>query len=355
MTLGELAKQVGAELVGDPSLVLRGVAGIREAEPGDITLLAHPKYEAWLQSSRASAVIRKDRASAEGRPGLCGKDPYLIFAEVLRVWAPTAPAGPGGVHPQAIVAPGARLGANVSIGPFTVVEDDVEIGARALVESGVFLGRGCRLGEDVHLYPSVVVREFCELGARVIVHAGAVVGSDGFGYAFDGRSHRKVPQIGRVVVEDDVEIGANSTLDRATIGVTRIGRGTKIDNLVHIAHNVEIGPLSILCAQSGISGSTKLGQGVVLAGQSGLVGHIELGDGARVAAQSGVTKSVPAGETVSGYPARSHAKTQRNYAAQGKLPAALTKLRELERRIAALEQGEGEPRGAAPPPPKEKR
>lgn len=338
-TLGELAGRLGAELRGDATLVIRSAAGIKEAGPGDVTFLSNGKYRAHLETTSATAVI-VGPAEADHEhpvPVLVVDDPYRTFLQVLHLFAPSLDLPPTGIDPSAIVDPGATLGERVAIGAHVVVRPGAVLEDDVVVMAGSYVGAESRIGARTLLYPNVVLRERVEVGARCILHSGAIVGSDGFGFAPTADGHVKIPQIGRVVVEDDVEIGANSAIDRATTGVTRIGRGTKIDNLVHIAHNVEIGANSVLCAQVGISGSTKLGSWVTLAGQAGLVGHIEIGDGARVGAQGGVTKSIPSGETVSGYPATNHARAQRVYASMRHLPDALRTLRSLEQRIEELE------------------
>ncbi|MEZ4650638.1 MAG: UDP-3-O-(3-hydroxymyristoyl)glucosamine N-acyltransferase [Candidatus Eisenbacteria bacterium] len=305
---------------------------------GDV-FLVNSKYRSHLDTTNASAVIigRSEGDRELPLSALVVDDPYRTFLHVLHVFAPGLDLPLTGVDPTAIVDPEATLGERVAVGPHVVIRPGAVLEDDVVVMAGCYIGAGTRVGTKTLLYPSVVLRERVEIGARCILQAGAVVGSDGFGFAPTGEGHVKIPQIGRVVVEDDVEIGANSSIDRATTGVTRIGRGTKIDNLVHIAHNVEIGPHSVLCAQVGISGSTKLGSWVTLAGQAGLVGHIEIGDGARVGAQGGVTKSIASGETVSGYPATNHARAQRVYASMRHLPDALRTLRSLEQRIEELE------------------
>ncbi len=339
LTLNEIGAKVGGKISGDGGIRIRGVAGIREAEAGQITFLANPKYESFLRETRASAIILHESLPAPPLPALLTPEPYLAFLEVVRLFDTGQVELPSrGVHPSAVVAPGAILGEDVSIGPLAVVCEGATIGPRSVLSAGVYVGPGVILGEDCLLYPRVVLRKETEIGARVIIHAGAVIGDDGFGFAPDGEGYRKIPQIGKVVIEDDVEIGANTTIDRATIGVTRIGRGSRIDNLVMIAHNVEIGENSILCAQVGISGSTRVGKHVVLAGQVGIVGHVTIGDNARVGAQGGVTKSIPPGESYSGYPAQPHTRAQRLYAALRSLPEALRAIRQLDRRVQALEE-----------------
>ena len=337
LTLGEIAQKIGAELVGDPSIRIRNVAGIREAREGELSFVSNPRYQSYLESTEASAVIVRERRGASRAALLVTPHPYAAFLSVLDVFSPEPDLPPSGVHPTAVIDETVTLGDDVAIGPHVVIEAGAEIGDRTVVMAGAYVGHRSRIGADGRIYPNVVIREEIEIGSRVTLHPGVVVGSDGFGFSKEDDGLRKVPQIGRVVIEDDVEIGSNSAVDRATLGITRICRGARIDNLVHIAHNVEIGPHSILCAQVGISGSTRLGPRVILAGQAGLVGHIEIGEGARVGAQGGVTKSIPAGESVSGYPAMNHAKAQRSYASLRQLPDTQRSLRDLSRRVEQLE------------------
>jgi UDP-3-O-[3-hydroxymyristoyl] glucosamine N-acyltransferase len=339
LTLAEIAAKLGARLVGDGRVSIRGVAGIREAGPGEITFLANPRYEEFLARTRASAVILHSSATPPGIPVLYTEQPYLAFLGVLQIFdSGRGERPPAGVHPTAVIAASARLGQDVCVGPWVVVGDDCEVGPRTVLMAGAYLGPGARLGADCLVYPHVVIRKECEIGERVVIHAGAVIGDDGFGFAPDGDSYRKIPQIGRVVIEDDVEIGANTTIDRATVGVTRVGRGSRIDNLVMIAHGVEIGRNTIICAQVGISGSSRIGEHVTLGGQAGLAGHISVGDNARIGAQAGVTKSVPAGESVSGYPAQPHIRAQRMYASLHALPEDHRRLRQMNRRLEEMEQ-----------------
>lgn len=336
-TLGEIARAVGGDLEGPADLVLTGVAGLDEAGPSELSFLANPRYRAALAATRAGAVlVTADEPCRDGLPRVRTKDPYAALVVVLARLDPGPPPVEG-IHPTAVVHPSARLAAGVGLGPHAVVEARARVGARTRVAAGAYVGEDAALGEDVYLYPHAHVGRGCVLGDRVVLHAGAVLGSDGFGYAPVDGAYRKVPQLGIVIVEDDVEIGANACIDRATFGATRIGRGTKIDNLVQIAHNVAVGEHSALAAQSGVAGSTRLGRGVVLGGQAGLIGHLRIGDGARVAAQAGVIGHIEAGETVSGYPARPHREALR-------VAAHLRKLPELDRRIRALESGEV-PRG----------
>jgi len=353
VTLAEVAKFVEGEVVGDGSTELSGVAGIKEAHEGELTFVSNPKYDRYVEETAASAVVVSRSSVPENRPDgtalLLVDDAYEAFARAMTLFAPEGEIACEGVHPSAVVAESATLAEGVSIGPNVVVMDHATVGVGTTVHAGSFVGRSAELGRETIIYPNVTVRHGCVIGDRVIIHSGTVLGSDGFGFALSESSHTKVPQIGNVVVEDDVEIGANVCIDRATLGSTRVCRGAKIDNLVQIAHNVVIGERSIVVAQVGISGSTTIGKGVILAGQAGLVGHIEIGDGAVVAAQSGVTRSVPAGQRVSGYPARKHSAAMRLHALVEHLPKLVSGFKGLESRVTRLEDATGAaaPDGAA--------
>jgi UDP-3-O-[3-hydroxymyristoyl] glucosamine N-acyltransferase len=337
--LCELAAILGGNVEGDGDTVIRGVAGIREAGPGDITFIANPRYEEFLPSTRASAVIGGGTL-ATSKPLIRISNPYYAYFQVLNIFAADqAVRYPRGVDRTAVVDPSARLGENVAVGPGCQISAHAAIGDDTTILCGSFIGEHASIGKGCLVYPNVTIREGCEIGDRVILQPGVVIGSDGFGYAKNGSTHHKVPQIGRVVIEDDVEIGANSCVDRATTGETRIRRGTKIDNLVQIAHNVVVGENCVIAAQVGISGSTELGDNVVLGGQAGLQGHIVLGNGVVVGGQSGVTKSIPAGTTVSGYPAREHSAARRLGALSAMLPDLFKRVKELELRIRELEKG----------------
>jgi UDP-3-O-[3-hydroxymyristoyl] glucosamine N-acyltransferase len=337
-TLSELARELGGEVVGDGTTVIRGVAGIREAMPGDLTFLANSRYDAHLNETRASAVICSGQQRECAVPLLVVENPYLAFQRVVRIFRPDHYRPTAGIHATAVVAADAVIGRDVAIGPHCVIESCARIGDRAVLVSGCYVGHGAMVGDDCYLYPGVVVREECVLGARCMLHVGAVVGSDGFGFAFDDGRYHKVPQVGNVVVGDDVEIGANTTIDRATTHSTRIGDGSKIDNLVQIGHNVVIGRHCIVVAQVGVSGSTELEDYVTLGGQAGLVGHIKIGKGAMVGAQSGVTKSVPSETVVTGYPATQHTLWKRLQALIHRLPDLFQRTRDLEDRVAELER-----------------
>jgi len=340
-TVGEIATAIGGEVIGDPDIEIRGVAGIREAAAGDLTFLANPRYEKHLESTGASAVIISSEMSpgaVNGRALIVVDNPYGGFARVVGLFEQKESLPGRGVHSSAVVAESAALGDGITVGPAAVVAENVTIGDRTAVCAGVYVGPGVTIGADTIVYPNVTIKGSSVVGSRVIIHPGAVIGSCGFGFAREGDDHRKIPQIGRVVIEDDVEIGANVCIDRATVGATRICRGTKIDNLVQIGHNVVIGEGSIVVAQVGISGSTEVGKHVVLAGQAGLAGHIVIGDNAMVAAQSGVTRSVPPGERVSGYPAQKHSRSKRLLACWQRLPALFKKVTEIERRLRKIEE-----------------
>lgn len=335
VTLDDLARLVGGTVKGDGKTVIRAVNGIKEAGPGDITFLANVKYAPLLASTGASAVILADGASAP-IPALLVKNPDLCFAKVAEHLSGGAYRPPPGIHPTAVLSKSATIGKNVSIGAGTVVEDGASIGDNGVLYAQVYIGRETVVGPDALIYPQVVVREKCRIGARVILHSGTVIGSDGFGYATEKGVHHKIPQVGSVVLEDDVELGANVTVDRARFGRTVIGKGTKIDNLVQIGHNVVLGQGCLLVSQAGIAGSTRLGNYVVMAGQSGLIGHLDIGDGAIITAQSGLTKDVPAGGVMSGSPASDRRTHLKELAALSKLPEALQEIRKLRQEMEEL-------------------
>ncbi len=334
-TLKELADLVGGKLSGDGSILIRGVNGLREAEPGEIAFLANRKYMPLLASTRASAVIVGEGIKAP-LPAIVAKNPDLAFTRVAERFnaAPVRP--PAGVHPAAVVAPDASIGRGAAVGACTVVEAGASIGEGTVLYPQVYVGHNARIGPDCVLYPQVVVRERCVVGARVILHCGAVIGSDGFGYVTDKGIHLKIPQTGIVVIEDDVEIGANAAVDRARFDRTIIRKGAKIDNLVQIAHNVAVGEGSLIAAQAGIAGSTQLGKYVMLGGQAGVTGHVTVGDQAAVTAQAGVSKDVPPGKVVSGEHAVEIKTHLRQLAALSKLPELMAEVRKLHQQIEDL-------------------
>lgn len=338
MKLKELAKRLGCELEGSGEVEIKGIASLEEAGEGDLSFAAHPRYLPYLGASKASAFILSPDVPPCGKPTLRTPNPYLAFAKALLLFFPPFKPTPG-IHPTAVIAEGVPLGEGVSVGPFSVLEEGVSIGEGTAIGPLVYIGRGSRIGRGCLIYPLVTVREGVLLGDRVIVHSGTVIGSDGFGYAKDAEGrYVKIPQVGGVSIEDDVEIGANVAIDRATLGRTWIKRGTKIDNLVQIAHNVVVGEDSAIVAQAGIAGSTVLGNRVSLAGQVGVVGHITVGDDVTVGAQSGVTKSIPPGSTVLGSPAVPHMEFKRALVGITQIPRLFKALHDLEERIQKLEE-----------------
>src|SRR5574337_1209304 len=338
MQLRELAEKLNCRLVGDGKIEVHHLAPLDEAGEGDLAFMATTRDLPKLDASKASAVITREGSPPCSKPALLTNDPYLAFVQALHLfYTPDRPTP--GVHPSSIVQEGVRLAEDVAIGPLSVVEAGVTIGRGSVVGAQVYIGKGSRIGAGCRLYPQVMVRDGIEIGNRVIIHSGTVIGSDGFGYLRDGQGIRiKVPQVGRVILEDDVEIGANVTIDRATMGVTRIKRGTKIDNLVQIAHNVIVGADTVIAALSGISGSAKIGDRVTLAGQVGVVDHIEISDDVTVGAQAGVAKSLPSGSVVLGSPAVPHLAFKRGVAAVNRLPHILNTLKRIEARLASLER-----------------
>jgi UDP-3-O-[3-hydroxymyristoyl] glucosamine N-acyltransferase len=342
-SLGELARLVGGDLEGDPSLEIRGFASLESAGSGDLSFVVADRHLAAARQSAASALIAPPGLDLGGRPAIRVTQPYAAIAVLLPLFFPEPVVAPG-IHPTAHVADSARVAASATVAAFTVVGERSVVEAGAALHPHVFVGADCRVGEGSVLHPHVVLRARVEIGRRVIVHPGSVLGADGFGYVWDGQAHRKIPQVGRVVVEDDVEIGSNVTVDRATLGETLIGRGTKIDNLVQIGHNTVVGAGSIIVAQAGVAGSCRIGRGVVLAGQVGIADHVTVGDGARIGSQAGVHRDVPAGAGMIGTPAMAGDSGLRALAAIGRLPDVLRDVRAIGRRLDALERrlaGEG--------------
>lgn len=307
--LGAIAERLGLSCdEGVRDRELHGVATLAEAGPDEVSFLANPRYKEVLQASRAGAVLVRERdrdGVPEGTVALVCEDPYGLLPELIRVFHPE-PAWGSGVAASAMVDPGARIAGNARIETGTIIEAGVEIGAGSRIGPGCVIEAGAVIGENCLLHARVVVGRDCRLGNRVVVQAGAIVGSDGFGFAPTASGLRKIPQVGNVVIEDDVEIGANTTVDRATFGSTRIRRGAKLDNLIQVAHNVEIGPFTVIAAQTGVSGSTRIGGGCMIGGQVGITGHLRIGDGVRIGAQSGVMRDVADGGVISGSPAIPH-------------------------------------------------
>jgi UDP-3-O-[3-hydroxymyristoyl] glucosamine N-acyltransferase len=334
MRLGELAERLGCELRGDPAIEITAMRGLEEAGPHDLSFFANPRYAAQLAATRAAAVIVATATPALPIPTLRSTNPYLAFAQALALFHRPLPP-PVGIHPTAVVARSAGVSEPVSIGAHVVIGEDVEIGAGAAIHPNVTVYAGVRIGRDFVAHAGVVIREHVVIGDRVVLQPGVVIGADGFGFAPGPEGAVKIPQTGTVVIEDDVEVGANTTVDRATMGATVIRRGAKLDNLVMIAHGCEVGAHSFLAAQVGIAGSTKIGRGVQMGGQAGAAGHLTIGDGVQVAAQSGIPSSVAPGQIVGGYPAVEVTLWRRTSAALRRLPELLRRVRRLERRLGA--------------------
>jgi UDP-3-O-[3-hydroxymyristoyl] glucosamine N-acyltransferase len=332
ISLAELAALTGGLLAnGSPDLTVSGAASVTEATGAQVTFLGNSRYLPALKQTKAAAAFVPLDFDEQVPPALIKvANPSLAFAQALAKFAPPPVAYAPGVHPTAVIGPDVTLGEGVSVQPCAVIERGVSIGAGSIIGAHVFIGQESAVGRQCHIYPHVTLRERTLLGARVIIHSGTVIGSDGFGYEFSGGRHVKIPQTGSVQIDDDVEIGANVTIDRARFGRTWIQEGVKIDNLVQIAHNVVIGRHSIIVSQTGISGSSKLGQYVTLAGQVGLVGHIEIGDRAIVGAKSGVSKNIPAGETWFGYPATPMRESKERLAYINRLEKLFVRVRKIE-------------------------
>ena len=340
-TLRELAGLVDGEVAGNENVIISGVAGIDNVKEGEITFIANPKYAAGISNTTASAIIvSPDIKVQEGKNFLYVKNPYLVFAKVLAIFNPPA-MPPAGIHPESYVHQTAKIGSSVSIYPHVYVAEDAVIGDKVVLYPGVFIGKGVSIGEETIVYSNVSVREGCSIGKRVVIHCNAVVGSDGFGFAKDGAKYHKIPQCGIVRIEDDVEIGACVTIDRATLGETIIRRGTKIDNLVQIAHNVSIGEDSVIVAQVGIAGSTKIGNRATLAGQVGVADHIKIADDVIIGPQSGVAQDIPSKGVFSGTTAIPHREWLKAQNIFTKLPEMRKMLLELERRVKELENTVG--------------
>ncbi|HEX9944984.1 MAG TPA: UDP-3-O-(3-hydroxymyristoyl)glucosamine N-acyltransferase [Thermoanaerobaculia bacterium] len=332
--LAELAELVAGRVEGDPDRSVEAIRTLEAAGPGDLSFLKSPRYRAQAAASRAGALLvgLGLAGAVPGRDLLVVEDPDHALALLLAVLHPAGRREPG-IHPTAILEPGCSVDPYAHVGPYAVIGEGSRIGPGAVVHAFVAVGRGCAVAEGAVLHPHAVLYDGTEVGAGSVVHAGVVLGADGFGYATRGGVHHKVPQTGRVVLEEEVEVGANSTIDRATLGDTRIGAGTKIDNLVQVGHNVQVGRRCILCGQAGIAGSARLGDGVVLAGQAGVAGHIELGDGVQVAAKSAALAAVGPRTAVAGIPAVEMRKWRRQTVLLSRLEAMSRRLRALEKRF----------------------
>jgi UDP-3-O-[3-hydroxymyristoyl] glucosamine N-acyltransferase len=336
-TLNEVAAFLDGSVSGDGGVMIERIRVIDEAGPGDITFVANPKYRKRMQTTGASAIVVAPGTACPGKNLLIVGDPYVALGQLLALFHPEDEET-AGISQNATIEAGADVSPEAAVYPGVHVCRGARIEKQAVLYPGVFIGRDAVVGEASVLYPGVTVYRRCRIGRRVVLHAGVVVGSDGFGFALPGRENRKIPQVGYVRIDDDVEIGANTTIDRGALGRTWIQKGVKIDNLVQIAHNVVIGEYSVIVAQVGISGSSQLGKGVVIGGQAGIVGHIRIGDGVMAAAQSGITKDVPPGRIVAGTPHMPHRDWLKMEACLLKLPEMRETLVALQRRVAALEK-----------------
>ncbi len=339
ISVADIAQLVKGELIGDGGSIISGFSGIKEAKENELTFLSNPKYEPLLLDSQAGVTLVPRQISCPGKTLIRVDNPSIAFTEVVNHFLKDAPDyKPHGIHPSAVIALGAKLGPNVSVGAHTIIEDGAVIEEGSVLYAQCYVGHEARLGKNCLIYPQVVIREKVSIGKNVIIHSGTVIGSDGYGYVSVNGGHLKIPQVGTVLIEDDVEIGANVAIDRARFDKTIIGEGTKIDNLVHIAHNVTIGKHCLIVGQVGISGSSRIGNHVILAGQVGIVGHLEIGDGAIVLAQSGVSHSIKPGEQVFGSPAHPVKVALRNNAHIQRLEKYVETIKDLKRRIEELEK-----------------
>lgn len=334
-TLGELAALVHGKLDGDPDLDISGVAELDNALPGTISFLQNPRYRKHIQTTHASAVVVTGDEDVGDLHAIRVDNPALSFSKILDYFAPKILEVPG-IHPTAVIGKGVTLGKNVTVGAYAVVEDDVVVGIDVTVGPQCVVGRASVIGDGSQLKFHTVIHHDCVIGRHVIIHSGTVIGSDGFGYVTDKGIHHKVPQIGRVVVGDHVEIGANCAIDRGTVGDTVIGEGSKLDNLVHIAHNVKLGKGCLVTGLVGIAGSTRVGDYVAFGGQSGVAEHVEVGDHAKLAAKAGVTKSLPGHKTYAGMPAREISEKNRMDALVRRLPELVRKVKELQSRMSEM-------------------
>lgn len=333
-SLKEIASLIGGELIGDENLNIASVNGIREAQDGEITFLANPLYKPLLDTTKASCVITSKDVESSKKTIIRVDDPSMAFTKVISMFSiNTIQSLARGVDEKAVIGKDVKIGKDVSIAAYVVIEDGVEIEEGVSLYPHVYIGNNTKIAKFSQVYPNVTIRENSIIGSNVTIHSNSVIGSDGFGYVQIDGVHKKIPQTGIVVIEDDVEIGSNVSIDRARFGKTLIGKGTKIDNLVQIAHNVEIGENSIIVSQAGISGSSRLGKNVIIAGQAGIVGHVELGDNVIVAAQAGVSKSVDKDTILLGSPANPISEQKRIFACLHKLPELFKMVKELKNKL----------------------
>ena len=334
-TAAEIAAHIQGQVEGDGSVVLTGLAPADCSRPGDLTFAENETYFARAEQSEASAILVGANFTSSKKPLIRVSNARAAWAKVLTLFFPL-PAFAPGIHPTAIIAASSQIDASAHIGPYCVIGEKVRIGSRAVLHGGSHIGAECQIGEGVQLFPRVTLYARTQVGNRVTIHAGTVIGADGFGYVFDDGVHRKIPQIGNVIIQDDVEIGANVAIDRAALGSTVIGKGTKIDNLVQIGHNVGTGEHCLICALVGIAGSVQLGNYVTLGGQVGLAGHIKIGNQVTLGAQSGVKDNIPDGEKWLGSPAQPDRATKRQWIALQQLPELLKRVAELETRLGTM-------------------
>jgi UDP-3-O-[3-hydroxymyristoyl] glucosamine N-acyltransferase len=335
LTLSQIAERLRGEVHGDGAIEITGLAEAQSAKVGDLTFADNDKFLAAAEQSDASAILISGTFTAAKKPFILVPNARIAIARLLPIFFPPEDFAPG-IDPTARVAASAQIDPLAHIGPSCVVGERVRIGARSVLMGGNHIGRDAEIGSDTRLYPNVVIYYRCQIGNRVAIHAGTVIGSDGYGYVFDEGRHRKVLQVGNVVIRDDVEIGANAAIDRAALGSTVVGHGTKIDNLVHVAHNVSIGNHCLVMGQVGFAGSTQLADYCVIASQSGIAGHLKLGRQATVGAKSGVMRDIPDGETVLGIPAQPHREMKRQWIGLQQLPDTIKRLRALEKQIQDL-------------------
>jgi len=340
MTAAQIAEQLRGEVLGDGSVPITGFAPAESARPGDLTFAEKEAYFAAAEQSQAAAILVSGPFTSSRKVLIRVPNARVAVARVLPLFFPPDES-PQGIHPSAVIAASAQVDPTAHVGPHCVVGPRVRIGARSVLMGGNHLGRDCQLGDDVCLYPNVVVYARSQIGHRVVIHAGTVIGSDGYGYVFDEGRHRKMPQVGTVIIDDDVEIGANAAIDRGALGATVLGAGTKIDNLVHIAHNVVLGKHCLVMGQAGFAGSTRLGDYCVVASQSGISGHLKLGNQVTIGAKSGVMRDLADGEVVLGIPAVPDKQAKRQIIAVQHLPELLKRMRELEKQVEQLRAKNG--------------
>lgn len=340
ITLEALAALVGGSLEGPPDRVVSGLKGLEEAGARDVAFLANPKYAKLLPACRAGvALVGRDQKTPPGLAVIRVDDPYLAYAQTLAA-AAAQPYEPGGVHPRAMVEESAQLADDVTIHALAYVGDGVKLGRRVTLHPGVYLGAGVEIGDDTVLHANVTVHHGCTLGKRCIIHSGTVIGADGYGFAPQGEGYFKIPQVGVVQIDDDVELGALNSVDRAALGRTWIQSGVKTDNMVHVAHNCVVGENTLIVAQVGVSGSTKVGKRVQIGGQAGIAGHLTVGDGVRIAARCGVAQSIEEGRVVSGFPAMPHRLWLRTRSLIRRLPELFKRVKDLEKRLDDAASGE---------------